>query len=1060
MPNRIEYQELIDLDGYKRAVAETKAEYADFAADVKRLNEQLLASYKTLYAAMIDNQNKFLQASGDSRKQQQIGEQIERQVPQLKDQRAAIDGVTKAQEQLDKVLGSIYARQEQILKEEAAIQGSTAKEIAQKKRLHAELVALQTQLTKLSKATTVVGQNNREVTGTYNKLQKELADARKELKSLDDAFDSNTGKLNRNNKAAVALAARITQADAALKKIDAGLGQFGRNVGNYPKDKGLGGLLNTLSGLGVATGAGAAVGALITLGTQIVEVGAAAEDLDNLLENSLRNNKAAAIEAGALIRDFAASSRLEVDQVTEAFTRLAGIGIIATKDQLVSLSDIALSKKKTITDYVEAIADAQRGEFERLKEFSIDAQKNGDKVTFTYNGVRTTVANTDRAISDFLISIGKMPGVIGATDKASQSLNGRWSTFKDNIKGIATDLYQLLLPSLNAVLGLFNKGAEYVGRFTKGLRQLKEEGKLLQTLASFIANPIGATRDIFDASKRVKATPKPGEDNSALDAYRKEIEAENKKNEATRKAEEARAKYEKDRDKREREREARLAKSLENTRAATEKELSALDVVYKKGLMTESDYVNQRAQVQQKGIHAEQRLLKAYGKRKTADYTETETRLNEVASENAEKRRKIEDDAFKKSLEAFKQAADADKSISGRLLSERLTQLEKAYIDEQSTIETAVQKRQITEAEGAKRLGNLTERYLNDVANATIASSETVEQATRQRMASLEDLLRSQGKTEAEIEQALADEKKRIADEEEAQQKARSDRDIKLTENTAKTKKQIEEEHQKEMAKIRDAALETLVQGVNTFFEISSANRSAELEALEKQKAQEIEMSDGTDRSKKEIEAKYAARQKDIRRREAIAERQKALFSISISIAKGIAEAGANLPLAILVGAIGALQIAAVLAKPLPEFWKGTSDAPEGPAWVGERGYELIESKKGGKTSYRLAAEKQITYLNRHDKVYNHQQSKHILATNQEIAQEVRQAPGGGLHVPAVVPTGPTKAELTEAFISAIGQLPVHEHHEDAQGKRLFERRGHQRTELLNNYFSLPRKKS
>jgi len=208
--------------------------------------------------------------------------------------------------------------------------------------------------------------------------------------------------------------------------------------------------------------AGIGIGSAASIGQDILEVGTLNERLNVLILNSLRNNKQAAAEATAIIKDFADKSPLEIEEVTNSFLRLTGIGIIPTKQELVQMSDVAISKNKTIKDFVEAIADAQQGENERLKEFGINAKKSGDSVIFTYNGVSTTVKNTRKAITDYLIGLGKLPGIQGATEASAKTLSGRWSTLKDNLRGIATDIYNFVAPALSFLLENLNRSIKGV----------------------------------------------------------------------------------------------------------------------------------------------------------------------------------------------------------------------------------------------------------------------------------------------------------------------------------------------------------------------------------------------------------------------------------------------------------------------------------------------------------------------------------------------------------------------------------------------------------------------
>jgi hypothetical protein len=81
--------------------------------------------------------------------------------------------------------------------------------------------------------------------------------------------------------------------------------------------------------------------------------------------------------------------------------------------------------------------DASVGENERLKEFGIRAQKHGEKVVFTFRGVKTVVDRNSKAIKDYILGLGKLTGISGAMDAISKTTGGmisnlqdRWELFK------------------------------------------------------------------------------------------------------------------------------------------------------------------------------------------------------------------------------------------------------------------------------------------------------------------------------------------------------------------------------------------------------------------------------------------------------------------------------------------------------------------------------------------------------------------------------------------------------------------------------------------------------
>ncbi len=86
-----------------------------------------------------------------------------------------------------------------------------------------------------------------------------------------------------------------------------------------------------------------------------------------------------------------------------------------------------------------------------------------------------------------------------------------------------------------------------------------------------------------------------------------------------------------------------------------------------------------------------------------------------------------------------------------------------------------------------------------------------------------------------------------------------------------------------------------------------------------------------------EIEKKIAAE----KRKQAIADKVRSATEIIINTARAVVAALPIIPLAVAIGAIGALQLATVVATPIPAFAKGTKSSPEGLALVGEGGPEL-----------------------------------------------------------------------------------------------------------------------
>ena len=172
------------------------------------------------------------------------------------------------------------------------------------------------------------------------------------------------------------------------------------------------------------------------------------------------------------------------------------------------------------------------------------------------------------------------------------------------------------------------------------------------------------------------------------------------------------------------------------------------------------------------------------------------------------------------------------------------------------------------------------------------------------------------------------------------------------------------------------AVSEAFQQAFNTISEASQANFDAEYARLEEQKDFAIEMAGGSATAREEIEKQYEERKKAIQRREAEAQKRLAIFNIVTNTAQAIlatyAKVGfpAGIPLAIAMGAIGAFQVGLVASQEIPQFWKGTDNAPEGLAWTQEKGAEVITDKNGNVKTLGSDKGAQLTYLSKGDKVY------------------------------------------------------------------------------------------
>ena len=214
------------------------------------------------------------------------------------------------------------------------------------------------------------------------------------------------------------------QADAAKSKMALkGIGDTGQVEGNK-----IGSAFSAASGM-IGMMALAAVGSIGMLGKTILDTTAKFERFGVVLRNTLGD--ARGNDALDMIKDFAATTPFQLDEITDAFVRMANQGFVPTREEMIKLGDLASATGKSFGQLAEAVLDAQTGEFERLKEFGIKARSEGDKVTFSFKEQQTTVEKSNKAIQGYLIGLGDLTGVMGANEKISASLTGKMSNLGD-----------------------------------------------------------------------------------------------------------------------------------------------------------------------------------------------------------------------------------------------------------------------------------------------------------------------------------------------------------------------------------------------------------------------------------------------------------------------------------------------------------------------------------------------------------------------------------------------------------------------------------------------------
>ena len=203
------------------------------------------------------------------------------------------------------------------------------------------------------------------------------------------------------------------------------------------------GLSRAVSGMGaIAMGKGLAGGTMNFI-KDLAESGFEIEKTQLSLENLFGS---AEMGKGVMqeLMQLATKMPGSVLDLLPAYRQLVLLGLSPSKDQMYALGEISTLTGKKITDTAMAIQMAGGGTYKRLRSMGIEVKKNGDQLKMTYMGVSKTIGTSKKAIFDYLVELGKMPGVQGAMAKQMDTLAGQTQNASDQFAILKYSLYLLL----------------------------------------------------------------------------------------------------------------------------------------------------------------------------------------------------------------------------------------------------------------------------------------------------------------------------------------------------------------------------------------------------------------------------------------------------------------------------------------------------------------------------------------------------------------------------------------------------------------------------------------
>lgn len=976
MAKRIKPEDLFDFDGYEQRIKEMSKLNEKFGKD----NIDMLNHIKDAQKPFLDNLQKFIDLAEKTNVAQKGATDVLRTYEKETEETTA---ALLRQKKLQDLLNDSYNSSEKsikvlkdgvnILRNEYEKLDPTQKDFAEQQSKIAQKskelkVAIDAQTVVMKAANSTV----KAAAGSYAELNKETNELRNRLKNLPDAFDKVTGVINKTNKEATELQRQIQQNDKVLKNFDASIGNHQRNVGNY--SSALGGVTRSVGALGLAfVGLDSAYTVIDKLFTTIVEF----DRLDSALKN-VTNSTQEFNQSQAFIERLANRNGQNIQVLTKSYMSLlaasrgTNLEGLQTQRIFTALTNAGAALKMSNDDLEGALRAVQQ----MMSKGNVSAEELrgqlGERLYGAFNLAAKAIGVTTAQLNDML-----KKGEVLASD-----LLPRFATELDKLYGdkaaenskTISGSFEIMKTQLSLLIKSFNDTGSITRFFAVingGLATMLEDLRLASKYDDFWAaiNPMtgGAVRSVNRALENVVTFDKDLESFKAKDKKERELTLKaydykikdldallsdmyNKKVRADEKDIKRNEKYLTD-----------LMKQ-KSVLLAEDKKLTAAGILPPTGGGDDKD---------KKQLTQIQILEKAITE--LNDVLENQVLLTIRANKEAADDVKVQ--ATLKELEAKKLLlAQVKEEIA-------LMQLRKKITAEVQPIATpAFRPFQVTG--GAKSIGDrsqdigFTGEQSGIVGRALtqLAGANTYKQILEiEKKAFLElDALKLKAETKGQ--------KERLA-------LAKTELDQKI--EWAKLE-------QKQKEEIIKKSIDLGIQLANQSFEFMTALREREMESIQAQKDHELSIVGDNTEAKANIERKFAGEILELKRKQARADKAQAAFNIGINTAQaivGFLNNPGGVPgviMSVAAGVLGAVQLATVLAKPLPQFFKGTDNAPEGFAWVAEKGPELRESK--GKTIYY--DKPQIAYLNQGDKIHTAEQTQKILAqntVNQELGNRAAQ---------------------------------------------------------------------
>lgn len=821
-----------------------------------------------------------------------------------------------------------------------------------------------------------------------------LTNETKMINSANDSYQEQSLQLERlrkayrmlsteaaNSKLGVELQKNIAALDTQVKSVDKSLGQHQRNVGNYVSTwDGMGNAINQLTrefpafSVSLQTGFLAISNNIPILVDQISRI---RKENAALREEGLKGvpvwkqiAKSAfslntLLSVGITLLTVYGKDIFEWGKNLLSSSSSAKAASEAQRDLNSSTGDYAKALKNSTSSYGENLVTLRNLQAEwnnlgdnlnKQKQFIIDNASEFKKLDVSVTDVNDAenllVDNTEAFINAMSLRAQAAAAQKLAQEKYTEALqkeieaeNRRKNpTFWDRF-----DLTKVLDPTSQSLLFLtdrfevfYNTSDEALAKAGKAADSIEKEGKEAEKAGNIYLN---AMLKLREEENKILG-------NSDIQLYSNEEKLKRQQEQI------------------EREAKRREKLEMEAERNIQEARLNVMDEGYKKDrLLLEQSFQKRIDDVKTKGVRVNEQIeaIEAERSKKLAEFDRkiSEQRANEEAQNRlaiAEKGSLQELDARLDilQLQKDKELREADKTGQDRALIEEkyLKLIENLYNDygkrlmstEQSQNEILLSQRQI---EINEELNALTKQYEQGIIKKKEYEKQKSDLEHQYAMESLNSQLQIlesnlylfSGNERLEKEKEIA--RLRVQLSKETSDKIIEDakREEEERKKVEQAKKRLIQESISAIISIGNSLFQRQIDNVDAEIEANQEEYDAKVETIDALAEKDIITTEEAEARKRAEEEETSRKNKELEKKKAELQTRQAKFQKAMDIAQTIAatslavtKALPNFVLAALVGAMGAVQLATIIAQPIPKYAHGTDNHPGGLAIVGDGG--------------------------------------------------------------------------------------------------------------------------